>query len=117
MNNNFIISSPKFDTKYAEAAVLELKYKNNNKPLLIASIYISPDQKLFEKKIEELKIIIQNFIFTHEIILSGDWNAKIPKKDERMNRNYQIIVDWLQEEPSLEIIKTKNPTRTQLCDH
>ena len=34
------------------------------------------------------------------------------QKFQKPNRNYQLILDWLQEEPSLEIIKTK-PTRAQ----
>ena len=82
MKQNFTISSPKFDTTYAESAVLELKYKNNNKPLLIGSIYI-----------QELKDVVQNYIYSHEIILSGDWNANIPKKNEKPNQNHQIISD------------------------
>ena len=105
------------NSRTVESVFIELKGKNNNKPTLIGSIYASPDRNEFKKKIEELKLFVQDFIFSHDILLTGDWNAKIPKNDNSPDYFYQIILDWLQEENSLKIVSTKNPTRRQSNNH
>ena len=48
--NNFEINNYDFKTKYLEATPIIVKHKKIPRPLLIASIYFSPDSKTFEKK-------------------------------------------------------------------
>ena len=64
-DNNFKISSPDFKTNETETTFIEIKYKDNNKPTLIGSIYVNPDRNEFRQKIEELKLYVQNFIFSN----------------------------------------------------
>ena len=108
--NNFEIDNLDFKTQYLEATPIVIKHKKISKPLMFASIYISPDSKTFEKKLNELKMNVNKLIYTHEIFLSGDWNAAIPTKKKKVSKSYKLINQWINEE-GLKIIKTKKPTR------
>ena len=95
-NEKFKIKSINFDLKLLEATALELKYENYHNPLLLVSIYLSPNFNNYVQKITELKLNIKNYIFTHDLFIGGDFNAAIPKKNIKITKMWkELAKSWL----------------------